>query len=110
LFLAAFTPKLISDLRGGGSPPPDGRAWEGHVMIAMFATFMAGYAVGWWRVLWGGLLIILAACIVSIPFVIQGNYGSLIFGIPQFVIGVLYVVLHRIDNRTVVAHDRQRSV
>jgi hypothetical protein len=109
LLLAALGPKLVSVLRGTAPPLPIGREWEGRVMIAMFATFMAGYAVGWWRPLWGGLLIILAACIVSIPLALQRNYGSLIFGIPLLVIGVLYVVRYRIDNRMAVDHDQRHS-
>lgn len=98
-FLLAFVPKIISDLLDTVPEPPDGREWEGQVMYAMFITFMAGYTIGWWRSLWGGVLIILAAMLVSIPFALDGNYGSLIFGVPQCVIGTLYVVLHWLEKR-----------
>ncbi len=42
---------------------------------------------------------IAAALLVSVPLSLQGNYGSLIFGIPQFVIGMLYIILSRVENR-----------
>lgn len=99
LFLLAFVPKIISVLRGTAPELPAGRQWEGHVMIAMFVIFMLGYIIGWWRSLWGGLLIIVAALLVSIPFSLQDNYGSLIFGIPQFVIGILYIMLSWAEKR-----------
>jgi len=97
-FSVVFVPKIISVLRGTAPELPSGRQWEGHVMIAMFVIFMLGYIIGWWRSLWGGLLIIVAALLVSIPFSLQDNYGSLIFGIPQFVIGILYIMLSRTEK------------
>lgn len=98
-FLMAFVPKIVSDLRDAAPELPSGRHWEGQVMTAMFAIFMLGYAVGWWRPFWGGLLIILAALSVSAPFLLRGNHGALIFGVPQFVIGLLYVLLSRVERR-----------
>jgi hypothetical protein len=99
LFLLAFVPKTISFLRGTASELPSGRQWEGQVMITMFVIFMLGYIIGWWRSLLGGLLMIVAALLVSIPFSLQDNCGSLIFGIPQLVIGILYIVLSRTEKR-----------
>lgn len=98
-FSIVFLPKIVSVLRGTATELPAGRQWEGHVMIAMFVIFMLGYVVGWWRSRWGGLLIIAAALLVSVPFSLLGNYGSLIFGIPQLVIGILYVMLSRTERR-----------
>ena len=109
-FLLAFFPKIISVFLGTARELPAGRQWEGQVMIAMVATFMAGYAIGWWRPLWGGLLMIVAALLVSGPFVLQGNYGSLIFGIPQFVIGVLYILLSRLEKRKSIENGQRHSV
>jgi len=69
-------------------------------MTIMFVTYMVGYAVGWWRSLWGGTVMILAALIVILPFIILGNnFGSLIFGVPQLVIGSLYLSLYRSEKR-----------
>jgi hypothetical protein len=100
LFLLAFVPKLISELLGDSPQIQSGREWEGHVMTAMFLTFIVGYSIGWWRILWGGIIILLAAFIVTIPFIIlQNNYGSLIFGIPQLVIGLLFLLLYWFEKR-----------
>lgn len=99
-FLLAFVPKLISVFEGSSPPPRPGTEWEGDVMLATFAAYMIGYAIGWWRRLWGGVVILLAALIVSVPFiVIQGHFNSLIFGVPILVVGVLYLVLHREESR-----------
>ena len=105
-FLLAFIPAIVTVIDGTAPEPPQGREWEGKVMTVMFLTFMVGYAIGWWRILWGGIIIILAAFVVSIPFIIlQDNYGSLIFGIPQFVIGILYLLLYRIEKRENIRND-----
>ena len=98
--LIAFLPKLISDLVTPAPPPSGGRGWEGEVMLAMFLTYMIGYAIGWWRSLVGGIIICLAAAIVSAPFVIiQGHFNSLIFGIPVFIVGILYIIHHGMELR-----------
>lgn len=102
LFLLAFLPKIISLLSGTSSPmgAVAGREWEGQIMAAVFLMYLAGYAIGWWRSLWGGIVIILSALLVSVPFiVIQGHFNSLIFGLPIFIVGVLYVVLHVMESR-----------
>jgi hypothetical protein len=101
-FLLAFLPKTLSLLSGTSSPmgAVAGREWEGQIMTAMFLTYVAGYVIGWWRSLGGGIVIILAALVVSVPFiVIQGHFNSLIFGLPIFIVGVLYVVLHVMESR-----------
>jgi len=100
LFLLVFGPKIVFNSIGTAPELPTGRHWEGQVMTAMFLIFMIGYAIGWWRILWGGITIILAAFLVSAPFIIlQRNYGSLIFGLPQFAIGILYVLLYLLEKR-----------
>jgi hypothetical protein len=66
----------------------------------MFLLYMIGYAIGWWRSLWGGMIITLAALVVSVPFIVlQGHFNSLIFGLPILVVGVLYLVLHVLESR-----------
>jgi hypothetical protein len=101
-FLLAFLPKIFSLLSGTSSPmgAVAGREWEGQIITAMFLLYLAGYAIGWWRSLWGGIVIILAALLVSVPFlVVQGHFNSLIFGLPIFTVGVLYVILHVMESR-----------
>lgn len=97
-FLLAFVPKILIMSSDKVHTPNPGREWEGQVMLAMFITYLVGYTFGWlWR-LWGGIIIILASLVVSIPFVLDENYASLIFGVPQFVVGVLYIVLYRFEK------------
>jgi len=99
-FFLAFAPKFISEFSSTSTPLPSGREWEGQVMVAMFLAYMTGYAVGWWWSLWGGIIICLAALVVSAPFIIiQGHYNSLIFGIPVLIVGGLYIVLHILESR-----------
>jgi hypothetical protein len=101
-FLLAFLPKIFSLLSGTSSPMGTvaGREWEGQIMEAMFLMYMVGYAIGWWRPLWGGIVIILSALLVSVPFIlIQGHFNALLFGLPIFIVGVLYVVLHVVESR-----------
>jgi len=69
-FLLAFVPKLVSSVTGDAPGASTGREWEGQVMTAMFLVFMLGCAVEWFRIVWGGIIILLAALIVSIPFII----------------------------------------
>jgi hypothetical protein len=97
-FSMVFVPKVVSVLRGTAPELPAEMRWEGQIMIAMFVIFMLGYLAGWLRSLWGGMLMIVAALLVSIPLSLQGNYGSLIFGVPQLVIGILYIMLSRAEK------------
>ena len=98
-FLLAFLPKIIADFSGEGNKPIPGREWEGQVMLAMFITYLLGYAIGWWKRLWGGIIILLSSLIIFIPFtVMDENYGALIFVIPQFVLGLLYILVHRFEK------------
>lgn len=99
-FIFIFVPSLISVLRGTAPKPQTSREWEGQIMIAVFIIFLVGYAIGWWKILWGGIIIILASLLVSMPFIIlDNNYGSLIFAIPLFVIGFLYYSVYRFEKR-----------
>jgi|GEM_PF-2608085 len=101
VFLLAFLPKIFSLLRGTSSSmgPVAGREWEGQLITAMFLMYMTGYGIAWWRSLWGGIVIILSALIVSVPFIaIQGHFNPLRFGLPILIVGVLYVVLHVMES------------
>jgi hypothetical protein len=100
LFLLVFGPKVLSVFTGTAPELPPDQQWEGDVMVAMFAVFMIGYVVGWFRPLWGGTIMILAACLVSLPFmVIRSQYSTLIFGIPQLAVGLLYLLLYRVEKK-----------
>ena len=99
-FLLAFLPKIIMELIGDSPKVAAGREWEGQVMIATFLTLLIGYGIGWWRTFWGGVIIVLAAFVVTIPFItLQSNYGSLIFGIPLLFVGLLYLLLYLTEKQ-----------
>ena len=96
LFIIIFVPKLIGEIIDAY----DGKAffdgWQGIVMEVTFFVFIAGYIMTWWKKCTGGIIIILASLIQMLPFlIIEGNTGSLIFGIPLLVSGVLFVSLCR---------------
>jgi hypothetical protein len=94
LFVIIFVPKLIGEIIDAF----DGKAffdgWQGIVMEVTFFVFIAGYIVSWWKKCAGGIIIIIASLIQMLPFlIIEGNTGSLIFGVPLLVAGVLFVSL-----------------
>lgn len=90
-FLLAFGPKFfdgIADIYRGEE------GWEGIVMMLTFLVFIVGFVLSWWKKCTGGLLIFFASIIQMAPFlIIEGNLGSLIFGIPLLVVGVLFLVV-----------------
>lgn len=93
LFGFALVPKIIGEYIGyfNGESLHDA-GWEGLVMELTFYVFLAGYIFTWWKKCTGGAIIILASIIQMAPFlIIDGNLGSLIFGIPLIIVGFLYV-------------------
>lgn len=61
-----------------------------------FYTYMIGYAIIWWKPLWGSIIIILA----SIFFVIMAGFGGPpIFAAPGFLVGALYLTNWFVDRR-----------
>lgn len=96
-FILALVPKLIAEYADAikGEPLFEG-GWEGIVMELTFYVFIIGYIFSWWKKCTGGILILLASIIQMGPFlIIDGNLGSLIFGIPLLVAGVLFLVICR---------------
>jgi hypothetical protein len=93
-FILAYVPKLVGEVLDVFKGEPIYKGWEGLVMETTFFVFLAGYVISWWRKCWGGLIIVLASLIQMGPFlIIQGNLGSLIFGVPLFVVGALFLIL-----------------
>ena len=99
-FILAFVPKLIMSMGETQATSPLGGNWEGQVMTAVFLIYMVGYGIGWWKRLWGGILMLLAAVVQMGPFIIiASNFGSLIFGIPILVVGILYIRLDKFEKQ-----------
>ena len=90
-FMATFGPKIFEGIieiyRGE-------EGWEGIVMMLTFLVFIVGFILSWWKKCWGGIIILLASIIQMGPFlIIDGNLGSLIFGVPLFVVGALFLLV-----------------
>jgi len=101
LYILVYGPKLVSLIAGTAPSLPEGRQWEEHAMTALFLIFMVGFALGWRNRLWGGVVMVLASAVNTIPFVIiQGNFETpAIFASPVFAVGALYLLLHREEAR-----------
>lgn len=102
LFLFAFAPKLINEYSKAftGEKPLFGSGWEGIVMEMTIYVFLTGFIFSWWKKCTGGILILLASLIQMGPFlIIDGNLGSLIFGIPLLVSGVLFLIVWKKDTK-----------
>lgn len=53
-----------------------------------FLTYITGYAIVWWKPLWGSIIIMAA----SICYVlIAGLKGPPVFAVPGFLVGALYM-------------------
>ena len=92
----ALGPKIVGEIIDAfhGEPLYDG--WGGFVMELTFIVFITGYIFSWWRICTGGIIIFLASIIQMAPFlIIEGNFGSLIFGIPLLVVGVTFLLVCR---------------
>jgi hypothetical protein len=93
-FIVAFVPKLIQEIIDVTQGKDAFNGWEGIVMELTFLVFIIGYIISWWRVCQGGIIILLASIVQMGPFlIIDGNLGSLIFGVPLLVSGVLFIIL-----------------
>ncbi len=57
--------------------------------MAYFITYIIGYAVIWWKPLWGAIIIILGSIFYVI---IAGISGPPIFAAPGFLVGALYLI------------------
>ena len=101
LYTLLFGPKLVSLIVGTAPGNPEGQQWEGYAMTVLFLVFMVGYSLGWRNRLWGGVVMVLASAVNTIPFVIiQGNFETpAIFASPVFAVGALYLLLHREEAR-----------
>jgi hypothetical protein len=54
-----------------------------------FFAYLIGYAIVWWKPLWGSIIIIMGSLLAI--FTNIDNMGFLIFALPTFVVGILYI-------------------
>jgi hypothetical protein len=67
-----------------------------------FISYLIGYAIVWWKPLWGSIILIAASILVTVINI--DNPGFLIFALPALLVGSLYLVLWietRRSNRVV---------
>lgn len=63
---------------------------------AFFVTYIIGYAIIWWKPLWGSIIIITGSLVY---FVMEPNPWALIFIFPTFLVGFLYLLEWYIKRR-----------
>jgi hypothetical protein len=95
LLLFVFVPKIIGKIIEEGTsglarlveiPESFSDLWSDPT--AFLLIYLTGYAIIWWRPLWGSLIIITVSA-VYVPS--SGSLGSLIFAIPAFLVGLSYL-------------------
>ncbi len=97
LFISfALVPKIIIDITENGFSTFYNETWQVLVMYWTYIVFAIGFSIVWKNKLIGGLIIILASLIQMGPFlIIDGNLGSLIFGLPMLIAGILFLLIVR---------------
>lgn len=92
----AYLPKLIEDIMEKGFSTLYSDTWEVLVMTWTYFVFAVGFALSWFKKFAAAIIILFAAVLQMAPFlIIDGNFGSLIFGLPLLVIGILLLVLDK---------------
>ena len=94
LFSLVFLPKLVEQIGKKGIVRVINEIGESFVKwddpTAFFFTYIIGYIIIWWKPLWGSLIIIIG-CLLFL-FTHIDNTWNLIFFIPTFLVGFLYLL------------------
>lgn len=92
----ALVPKIIGDISKNGISTFYDETWQVMVMYWTYIVFVIGVAIVWKHKLVGSIIILLASLLQVLPFlIIDLNFGSLIFGLPMFVSGLLFYIISR---------------
>ncbi len=92
----ALVPKIIGDISKNGISTFYDETWQVMVMYWTYIVFAIGVAIVWKHKLIGSIIILLASLLQMLPFlIIDLNFGSLIFGLPMFVSGLLFYIISR---------------
>ncbi|MBN3036315.1 MAG: hypothetical protein JW861_12085 [Bacteroidales bacterium] len=91
LFLLVFVPKIIEEIKEDGfnfltESIRSFADWSNP--MPFFITYMTGYAVLWWKPLWGSIIIIADSVLYV---VIVGIDGPPFFAVPAFLVGLFYL-------------------
>jgi hypothetical protein len=96
-----MVPHIIEGIIREAPYLPENNAWEGVVMTVMTGLFFLGYLISWKNARIGGMVIIAAGLLVTLPLIIvQGEAGSLMFGFPIIASGILYILDWRDSRKT----------
>ncbi|MBC8321008.1 MAG: hypothetical protein H8E34_09820 [Bacteroidetes bacterium] len=92
LMLLAIVPKLIGEFAEKGlgflmEILKSFSNWDSPT--AFFFIYIIGYAIIWWKPLWGSIIIIFAS---TLYVIIAGFDGPPIFTIPAFLVGLFYLI------------------
>ena len=98
--LLVFGVKIIDTIINEGFSflieiPKDLVTWDDNP-TGFFFTYLIGYAIVWWRPLWGSIIIILASIVYVL---IAGIDGPPIFAAPGFLVGLLYLLNWVVSRR-----------
>ena len=106
LFILIFGPKLVGEFIKTGFAylieiPKTFVHWD-ESPTAFFFTYMAGYAIIWWKPLWGSIIIMF----FSIFYVlIAGVDAPPILAIPTFLVGLFYLLYWNILSKNKNHHQ-----
>jgi hypothetical protein len=94
LMLLIFGGTLIGDIieKGSGEFKEIARAlvhWYDDP-TGFFFAYLIGYAIVWWKPLWGALIIMAGSLLWTIINI--DNTGNLIFTLPTFAVGFFYLI------------------
>jgi hypothetical protein len=102
LLLAATGVVIIPTIMGNSPKMPPGREWEEILITWVVGLYFVGYALGWFRPLWGGVFIVLSGFLFSFPlFLVRGQFAGVTIGIPLTVcgIGLLFVLSYVVRKK-----------
>jgi len=95
-FSVSFLPKLAGDIIDNGFSTLYAETWQVMVMTYTYFVFAVGFVLSWFKKFIAAIIIIFAAILQMAPFlIIESNFGSLIFGFPLLLIGILLFVLRK---------------
>ena len=103
LFLLVFGPKFIGEFIKSGVAylieiPKTFAHWD-ESPTAFFITYLVGYAVLWWKPLWGSIIIMFFSVFYVL---IAGVHGPPILAIPTFLVGLFYLLYWNVLRKKIV--------
>jgi hypothetical protein len=89
-YLVAFVPKFVSSIHSVMDIPGFFTKWYDDP-TAFFLTYFIGYAIIWWKPLWGSVIIIFG-CILFFVFNPLNTGFLTIFLLPTLLVAIFYIL------------------